>query len=112
MGGIGDSTGVVRPAMRRRPIRPTSPFSNPNQLNADPNPSPSCTEIESMDRFDPEGPCSNSDHHPHTPHSQPPNDAQASGNKVAAYYPGLFATLIEKAGGKLDKFMGAPGSGG
>ena len=40
------------------------------------------------------------------------NPLQASGNKVAAYYPALFATLIEKAGGKLDKFMGAPGAGG
>ncbi len=31
---------------------------------------------------------------------------------MGAYYPGLFATLIEKAGGKLDKFLAAPGGGG
>ncbi|TFJ82135.1 hypothetical protein NSK_006464 [Nannochloropsis salina CCMP1776] len=37
---------------------------------------------------------------------------KASGNTVAAYYPALYASLIEKAGGKLDKFMGAPGAGG
>ena len=37
---------------------------------------------------------------------------QASGNTVAAYYPAFFASMIEKAGGKLDKFMGAPGAGG
>eukprot|EP00624_Nannochloropsis_granulata_P007515 evm.model.NODE_8241_length_3392_cov_20.112324.2 len=37
---------------------------------------------------------------------------KASGNTVAAYYPAFFASMIEKAGGKLDKFMGAPGAGG
>lgn len=31
---------------------------------------------------------------------------------MASYYPALFATFIEKAGGKLDKFLGAPGGGG
>jgi len=45
-------------------------------------------------------------------HSMPVLSRQASGNTVAAYYPALYASLIEKAGGKLDKFMGAPGAGG
>lgn len=45
----------------------------------------------------------------HTTTNRP---VQASGNTVAAYYPALFASFIEKAGGKLDKFLGAPGAGG
>ena len=35
----------------------------------------------------------------------------ASGNKVAAYYPDMFASVIEKAGG-VDKFFQSPGGGG
>ena len=35
----------------------------------------------------------------------------ASGNTVAAYYPDLFANVIEKAGG-VDKFFQSPGGGG
>jgi ribosomal protein L12E/L44/L45/RPP1/RPP2 len=35
----------------------------------------------------------------------------ASGNSVAAYFPTLFATYIEKAGG-VDKFLVGPSAGG
>lgn len=36
---------------------------------------------------------------------------EGSGNKVAAYYPQIFASVIEKAGG-VDKFFQSPGGGG
>jgi large subunit ribosomal protein LP1 len=39
------------------------------------------------------------------------NVVKASGNSVAAYYPTLFATYIEKAGG-VDKFLVGPSAGG
>jgi hypothetical protein len=35
----------------------------------------------------------------------------ASGNNVPAYYPTLYASFIEKAGG-VDKFFAAPSAGG
>lgn len=35
----------------------------------------------------------------------------SSGNKIPAYYPTLFSTYIEKAGG-VEKFFAAPSAGG
>eukprot|EP00952_Eustigmatos_sp_NYUAD-ZCMA_P009347 38660-Eustigmatos_ZCMA.PRE.1 len=37
---------------------------------------------------------------------------QAANVEVAAHFPTLFAAYLEKAGGKVDKFLGAPGGGG
>jgi len=37
--------------------------------------------------------------------------SQASGNKVAAFWPTLFASYIEKTEG-IEKFLAAPGAGG